>query len=64
VDAHYISPWVFNYKVDHPEQGSECCAYGNDGMGTDGYDCVIIPGASSATAGFNKPIDHQLNLKS
>merc|ERR1712156_779886 len=27
-----------------------CCGYGPDGMGTVGYDCVIIPGASKNTA--------------
>merc|ERR1712241_820509 len=27
-----------------------CCSYMNDGMGTKGYDCLIIPGAKLGTA--------------
>ena len=28
-------------------QGSICCGYGNIGVATKGYDCVMIPGAST-----------------
>lgn len=31
-------------------KSGSCCGYGKDGMGTNGYDCVIIPGASKGTA--------------
>lgn len=31
-------------------KSGSCCGYGPDGMGTVGYDCVIIPGASKNTA--------------
>ena len=27
-----------------------CCGYGTDGMGTMGYDCVVIPGATKVGA--------------
>ncbi|XP_071749656.1 uncharacterized protein [Lepeophtheirus salmonis] len=30
-------------------KGSVCCGYGEDGMKTSGYDCVIIPGAEKKT---------------
>lgn len=30
-------------------QDTACCAYGNDGAGTNGFDCVIVPGASKGT---------------
>ena len=28
---------------------NSCCGYGMDGMGTNGYDCVDIPGAVTGT---------------
>ncbi len=28
-------------------QGSHCCGYGADGGTSNGYDCVMIPGATS-----------------
>ena len=31
--------------------GDQCCGYGTDGMGTNGYDCVVIPGALKSSAG-------------
>ncbi|XP_059081532.1 uncharacterized protein LOC131879276 [Tigriopus californicus] len=31
-------------------KSSECCGYGNDGKGVNGYDCVVIPGALKQTA--------------
>ena len=34
-------------------QGSICCGYGSKGTKTTGYDCVMIPGASKATANKN-----------
>ena len=30
-------------------QGSMCCGYGPDGLGTGGFDCVVIPGAQKMT---------------
>ena len=33
-------------------QNSNCCAYGKDGMGTKGYDCVVIPGAQQSLTPF------------
>ena len=30
------------------QQGNVCCAYGTKGLGSQGYDCVMIPGASTA----------------
>jgi hypothetical protein len=30
--------------------GSMCCGYGTAGTGTNGYDCLIIPGAEKPTA--------------
>jgi hypothetical protein len=36
-------------------QGSLCCGYGTDGKKTNGYDCVMIPGASTMTMGGMKP---------
>ncbi len=35
--------------------GSMCCGYGKDGMGTNGYDCLIIPGAEKASNSEIKP---------
>ena len=32
-----------------------CCRYGNTGVKTGGYDCVIIPGAEEAQAGSPEP---------
>ncbi len=29
-----------------------CCGYGADGMGTKGYDCLVIPGAAKMTTPF------------
>ncbi len=36
-------------------QGNVCCAYGTSGLGTQGYDCLMIPGASSVTTLAPKP---------
>jgi hypothetical protein len=33
-------------------QGSKCCGYGSNGLKTQGYDCVIIPGAAKVTSPF------------
>ena len=30
-------------------QGNQCCAYGTSGFGSIGYDCLMIPGASTLT---------------
>ena len=31
-------------------QASKCCGYGTKGDATDGYDCIMIPGAQKVTA--------------
>jgi len=30
-------------------KGTKCCGYGTNGVGTKGFDCAIIPGASKNT---------------
>ena len=30
---------------------NQCCGYGTDGLGTNGYDCVVIPGALKSSEG-------------
>ena len=30
-------------------KGDSCCGYGMSGAGSNGYDCVMIPGASTKT---------------
>ena len=42
-----------------------CCGYGTDGKGTkQGYDCVVIPGASKATVPVNVPVPYTICGKS
>jgi hypothetical protein len=38
---------IFSKKNIH-FQGSLCCGYGQDGMKTMGYDCVLLPGINNS----------------
>ncbi len=38
------------FAISFVLQGSICCGYGSKGTKTTGYDCIMIPGASKATA--------------
>ena len=44
--AKYILITKSTYYILHLGivKHSSCCAYGADGAGTQGYDCLIIPG--------------------
>ena len=35
------------------QEGNNCCGYGTGGVGTVGYDCIIIPGAAKSVAPFD-----------
>ena len=47
VDLHSTLTLIF-----YTFQGSVCCGYGAAGVDANGYDCVMIPGASMFAAGF------------
>jgi hypothetical protein len=40
-------------------QLNDCCGYGLNGDGTNGYDCLVIPGAQQSTAPF-VPVPSQI----
>ena len=39
--------------LDHQ---TNCCGYGNAGVGQNGYDCVMIPGATKFTGKTQRPV--------
>jgi hypothetical protein len=41
-------------------QGSICCGYGAGGVDLNGYDCVMIPGASKVTNAIYTPAPNSI----